>query len=413
MAHSLLFAGIARGGGVCILVKSSIPCSPVCFDGNSEICGVDLLNPSSTIRCICVYIPPASDSVLDGQSRMLALCGDLESLLLESSGFHVICGDFNIAEIDWTHLISPSARDFPDCRSRGEVLLDFVSGAGLHQLVDHPTSRAGNILDLLLTDRVDVVLDVGVRNAPVTSDHSAISFLILGGSGGHDCSHPASDLDFKKADYDAINSNLLLTSWDLMFSECQASTMYDKLMDYIKFVCSVHVPRKRRAPRRHSLSSHIAALHRRLHDLPPTDSDSQCKLSDQIHRLTMRDRRLTESRIAESGDAHAFFNYVSGRVGGCSGVTALKGDSGAFVTSADEKASLLAQHFASIYRNDDGHEAPLISSSSARPWMTLTSARSRSTATCVLSVRKSTSLVMDCPHCSSHAAPSGSLNHCF
>ena len=79
-------------------------------------------------------------------------------------------GDFNAHHREWLNSVSPT-----DCHGRRAV--DFSTEAGCDQLIQRPTHRSGNILDLIFTDVPGVVSsNVG---APIgTSDHTFISATI-------------------------------------------------------------------------------------------------------------------------------------------------------------------------------------------------------------------------------------------
>ena len=54
-----------------------------------------------------------------------------------------------------------------------------MEGNFLAQLVREPT-RGGTLLDLVLTNREEVMGDVEVRSCLVQSDHTIVEFVILG-----------------------------------------------------------------------------------------------------------------------------------------------------------------------------------------------------------------------------------------
>lgn len=92
----------SRGGGVAILVKSSLPsCAVDALHAESdlELVAVDLLDEVHPIRIICVYFSPTgtASELID---RMKRLCATIETL---SSAEITTCiaGDFNLPNIDW------------------------------------------------------------------------------------------------------------------------------------------------------------------------------------------------------------------------------------------------------------------------------------------------------------------------
>ena len=99
------------------------------------------------------YRPPNSDlkPLQDIQNALDAI----------NSNNIVLLGDFNLSDLDWSH---------------HTLLLDIVQDNFLHQLVQEPT-RNQNILDLVLTNNVDLINNIAVGEP--FSDHNLRSFLSI------------------------------------------------------------------------------------------------------------------------------------------------------------------------------------------------------------------------------------------
>ena len=82
----------------------------------------------------------------------------------------VIVGDANAHHSEWLESVSPTVR-------HGRDALDFCNLSGCEQLMRGPTHVAGNRLDLVMTDVLDVV-DVVVGTPIGTSDHCFVSFVL-------------------------------------------------------------------------------------------------------------------------------------------------------------------------------------------------------------------------------------------
>ena len=79
-------------------------------------------------------------------------------------------GDFNAHHKEWLKSVSPT-----NCH--GLRAQDFSSESGCSQLIQRPTHRSGNTLDLIFTDVPGVVFS-NVGHPIGTSDHSFISAII-------------------------------------------------------------------------------------------------------------------------------------------------------------------------------------------------------------------------------------------
>ena len=105
--------------------------------------------------------PGAEDSLLDS---LFTAISEVQQTDRKSS--FVFVGDFNAHHREW--LGSVSRTD-----ANGRALLDFATSCSCQQLVAGPTQRAGNPLDLVLTD-VPGVVSVVVSPPVGRSDHSSL-----------------------------------------------------------------------------------------------------------------------------------------------------------------------------------------------------------------------------------------------
>ena len=156
----------SRGGGVLVAINESLQSSIIPSPDDLEIISVSITHQETIILCT-VYIPPNSDSDY------------LNSLLLYLSSLYIshdhiiLVGDFNLPDIDWDTLTGTSLSSKYFC--------DFVFQNNLCQLIHTPTHLKGNILDLILTNNVELISNVEVTppRHSLSSDHYIISFQLL------------------------------------------------------------------------------------------------------------------------------------------------------------------------------------------------------------------------------------------
>jgi hypothetical protein len=116
--------------GVCILAKYnkinvvSVPLLP-CYS-HLEICIVDILSSDITSRLLVCYRPPSGNTESAAVQYTRDLCNCIS--LFSSNGSAIICGDFNLANIDW------EADNGVNCTQStcSGVLLDFYYATGVH-----------------------------------------------------------------------------------------------------------------------------------------------------------------------------------------------------------------------------------------------------------------------------------------
>ena len=119
----------------------------------------------------------------------------------------VLCGDFNVPNIDWIS-VTPTSSTGP-----AELLFSIVADNSLTQLVYCPT-RDSNILDLVLTN-LDCVSLVNVTDGLPSTDHFAIEFsLSVGNPVQYHCQRTL--YNYKKADFNAFREVLPHIPWDIV-----------------------------------------------------------------------------------------------------------------------------------------------------------------------------------------------------
>lgn len=183
-----------HGGGVFILIDSSIRSSQIDVDaGVSEVvlCKLELPNRIALTVCSFYRPPNASPDVL---TRLQSAIDEVHSDTV------VIGGDFNLPDLKWD--ASNTATVTGICNTE---MMNMVNLHALHQLVLTPT-RGNNILDLLLTNRPELVQSTLV--IPGISDHHAVvSTMSL--AYVKTKNHANRKLyNYKKANFDCINQAL-------------------------------------------------------------------------------------------------------------------------------------------------------------------------------------------------------------
>ena len=149
---------------------------------------------------------------------------------------HVIVGDFNLNKTLW-----------PDGLSSCSLETEFINlfdDLGLEQLIDSPTHKYGNTLDLLLCNSSELVCDIKLlpKDLVCSSDHFGLKFKIK-----LKCRRlkaPKRKIyNLKKADFHAINSDLLNINWDFVFSNCCSDKALANFDSVFTSICDKHIPK--------------------------------------------------------------------------------------------------------------------------------------------------------------------------
>ena len=149
------------GGGLLVYVKCGFTIlSHDKLDINSrfnQYCSFDLIGPSEKCAFYLIYRPPGSTQ--ENNQWLL----DLVSSCPENT---IMIGDFNFPEINWA--------DETANTGKGRAFLNACSARGLEQHVNFATHVKGNILDLVLTDRIGKVALVAPLGRLGRSDHEIL-----------------------------------------------------------------------------------------------------------------------------------------------------------------------------------------------------------------------------------------------
>ena len=119
----------------------------------------------------------------------------------------IVAGDLNLSKTDWDSYSSSDSTE--------QAFLDSFANFGLAQLINVPTHKLGNTLDLVLTDKPGLISDVLISDfkKPCQSDHFCVSFSLS-------CSikrikYPKREVyNYKRANWEALNSDLNSVDWD-------------------------------------------------------------------------------------------------------------------------------------------------------------------------------------------------------
>ena len=184
-----------------------------------EVLSVKITSPPITV--CAVYILPNANS-----NYHLLLTSYLRSLVSVSK-FIIILGDFNMIDINWNTLVGFSPTSSTFC--------DLTYNCNLYQLINSPTHKQGNILDLLFTNVPERITNIAIYNSCILhSDHSTISFSVASTSHVTHARASIHICNYNKDDLSRICSFLL----DYNFKPCFLSDNVDFVWLYIKQVIS-------------------------------------------------------------------------------------------------------------------------------------------------------------------------------
>ena len=145
-----------------------------------------------------------------------------------------IIGDFNLDTINW-HLNSTS-------NSTHSLFLNLFNDLGLTQLVQTPTHKHNNILDIFLTDSPDMVEDVNIHEpgSYIHSNHSPITFDI---KAFLKIFKPKKRTiyNYKNANWDSLNRDLGRIDWEHLLGQSDMHNTWDIFKNKVTSICDNHI----------------------------------------------------------------------------------------------------------------------------------------------------------------------------
>ena len=339
------------GGGVAILARDTICSSPVESPSSDsfEICSVDLRYNMLNFRLICCYLPPNSNS-----SVVAEFIASL-TVLLHGAALSVICGDFNIKDIDWD-IVRPYSRV-------ASLLAEFVLDEGLFQSVFSATHSHGAILDLVLVNNPFLISNLTVSEPLSTSDHFSLTFSVVSASEEpHVIGHKRKNLQRCEPSMSFLDS----VNWDALFCDCVDIEDYWEVFKSVITFCLEHlvpeVPSTPLSKRSFRLSSETISLirarrsawsrYRRTRD--PIIRRSFQRLSRICSNLLRKDRYMFESSLVNTGNQRSFFGYIKRQLRQSRKIPPITAPNAETLCDDFSKCREFNDYYASVYKSDNG-----------------------------------------------------------
>ena len=228
-----------RGGGVLIAVRAdlNVESKQVKSACKAEILSVELDFGDNNFLVIsnCYRVGTlGEENFSEIQKHIFEIAGK------QKYKKNLVVGDFNLSSVDWKDGLGTTSSSPTSTEGKFLGLFDNV---GFVQHVDHPTHDGGRTLDLVLSNSSSLVSKVEVlsQHVGVTSDHFAIK-LDVNVNSTRLKSKKRKILNFKKADWKAMNADLRRVNWDRLLNNCEPEVAAHRFNSVIHTVCQMHVP---------------------------------------------------------------------------------------------------------------------------------------------------------------------------
>ncbi|CAM5114317.1 unnamed protein product [Natator depressus] len=338
-----------KGGGVALYVREQYDCSELRYETVEKpeslwIKFRSVCNKSDVVVGVCYRPPDQGDEVDEAFFRQL----------MEATRSHalILMGDFNFPDICWESntAVHRQSRKF----------LESVGDNFLAQVLGEPT-RGGAFLDLLLTNRVELVGEAKVDGNLGGSDHELVEFRIL--TQGRKVSSRIRTLDFRKADFDSLRERMGRIPWGTIMKGkgVQESWLYFK--ESLLRLQGQTIPMSRKNSKHGRrpawLNGEILAdlKHKKEAYKKWKVGHMTREEYKNIARACRKDIRRAKSHLElqlardVKSNKKGFFRYVGNKKKAKESVGPLLNEGGNLVTEDVEKANVLNAFFASVFTN--------------------------------------------------------------
>ena len=291
-----------NSGGVAVYLKNDIATAcQVLMEYTSDVIeGLCLTVPLLNLVLCAVYRQP-NDIVGGHTSKSAQFSVFLDKLSEELDGLPsptpdvILAGDFNLPHAVWPQC-EPSAGASGDEKQMIQMLSTFSSKHFMTQLVTQQTHKAGNTLDLLLSNNPNsICLTKSVPTEPVSSHH-----LVTFECAYSPVENSAKRTEFSRAfdhlnmfsdhtNWQEINRSLEDNDWIAQFSYLTPTQMMDKLLGTCEVLANQYSPRKRKSGNKsHQIPRHRKILMRKRR-----------KLQIRLQKQSGSAKNITQSKLVD------------------------------------------------------------------------------------------------------------------
>ncbi|MDJ0596593.1 MAG: reverse transcriptase family protein [Pleurocapsa sp. MO_226.B13] len=347
-----------RGGGVAIYVKDSLRAcenNRIKADRNTESIWLDITAHNEKIVFGVIYRPPRLDR-------------DKSRLLYEEIGRaalnNKICvvGDFNMAHINWMDITGDQD---------STEFLNTVQDNFLQQHVTQPT-RGDNILDLVLSNRENLVKEVKVEDGLGNSDHNVITFLIQVKI--ETDKNLMTVPNFRRANFDGLREHLRMTDWEHNLGASEENNNLGVNDRYNKFTDTLLTAQKRYIPNKqyrsgkndprwmndtiHTLLGRKNRAYKQMKNGDNTQTNAYNHLKREVKKEIRKAKREFEQRVAREAKNNPKGFYQLYKTKAKEKIGPLKDREGQLVNDNTIMAEMLNTGFVSVFTEENLTDVP-------------------------------------------------------
>ena len=272
----------------------------------------------------------------------------------------ILIGDINLPGIKWRNNVSDS---------KGRKFFETVKNTNAKQLVDKPTHKAGEILDLVITKNEDIILDVEVIDNLSKGDHNMIVIEVIANSTKSTTTEKI--FDWYRADIEKLKEEFKSIDWNEKFENKTATGMWTEFTTLLEDIQKKHVPLKLRRSNNRPIwmSQGLLKLirkkrrtYKRFKKYPTQENENLYNTCErEVRRQTKQAKKKFERNIAKSRNKSEkkFNSYIKSQTKTKSQVGPLKDDLNNITGNDQEMCEILNNYFVSVFTNEDCENIPI------------------------------------------------------
>ena len=354
--------------GVAIYTAKHLKASPadVSRPGEyDECCWVEVdLKDKDKLLIGCVYRSPNSDTVNNAKllSGLKRICE------LKKYSHLLVCGDFNIPDIDWVEELTPQSTT-----NIGYMFMECIRDCYLTQHVKFPTHRRGdqkaNVLDLVLSTEEGMVSNLTMEAPLGKSHHCSLLF-------DFNCytDKPRSSIKkplYSKGDYEGFRAEMTQYDWVKDMEGKSSGECWQLFEERVTSGIDKFIPKRSvnyAKPGRplwmnsdalKKVKKKTESYKRYVETREGKEYLEYAKARNQARWECRKAKRDFEKQLAREAKTNpkAFYNYANSKLKTKAGIASLDTDNGAASSDA-QKAEVLNEFFSSVFTREDKVDMP-------------------------------------------------------
>ena len=331
-----------NSGGVEMYIRNDLAAmSEIVLEYSTGVIEALVLKIRSLNMLVCLIYRQPNDAAGGNESTSAQFIELLQALTEEINSLSspiptlVIAGDLNLPHAEW-----PACEAGPgasvDERRMIDMMREFAYQHFLLQIVSKPTHRAGNVLDVILTNSSDLFPTVEVvPSYPISSHHLVKCAMLTNGGNSHESYSRSENTGFDavnlysdKTDWQKIKTEISDINWQFEFQDKSPDEMLSLVIGTCEQLVLTYAPkRKKKGSKRTAPPRHRKILMRKRTKLrkqylsvsSPTRSasiqESLVQVERQLHESYKEQETYEEQKAVEAikQNPKFFFAYARNR----------------------------------------------------------------------------------------------------